>query len=121
CAGGHVAAGTSLAMGIGLQNVPEGLAVAVSLVAGGYSPLAAFGIGLFSGLVEPVGGLIGVGVVAVAQPLLPWGLGFAAGAMLFVTSQEVIPEIHQGRRSSLNTFGLMVGFVVMMMLDVVLG
>ena len=118
---GDVANGVSLALGIGIQNLPEGLVVAMALAAAGYSRGRAFLIGALSGMVEPVGGLVGAGVVTLAAPLLPWGLAFAAGAMLFVISQEVIPEIHRERRESINTFGLLIGFVLMMFLDNVLG
>jgi ZIP family zinc transporter len=104
-----------------LQNIPEGLVVAVSLLAEGYSSLYAVGISLLTGLVEPVGGLLGAGVVAIAQPLLPWGMAFAAGAMLFVISDEIIPESHRQGREQEGTIGVMIGFVVMMLLDIGLG
>ena len=77
-------------------------------------------IALATGLVEPIGGLIGVTAVTVSQPLLPWGLGFAAGAMIFVVSNEIVPETHRKGHEELATFGLMIGLVVMMFLDVVL-
>ena len=118
---GDIGNGITLAVAIGLQNMPEGLAVALALLAGGYSTGRAFLVALLSGMVEPVGGVLGAGIVSLVAPLLPWGLAFAAGAMLFVISQEVIPEIHRRKTESINTFGLLVGFVVMMMLDVILG
>ncbi|MBM3529085.1 MAG: ZIP family metal transporter [Alphaproteobacteria bacterium] len=117
---GDLANGTALAIGIGLQNIPEGLAVAVALLSLGYSRLAAFSVGAATGLVEPVGGLLGVAAVTVFQPLLPWGLGFAAGAMLFVVSNEIVPETHRRGHEGPATFGLMIGLVLMMFLDVVL-
>jgi ZIP family zinc transporter len=117
---GDFSNGLSLAIGIGLQNVPEGLAVAFAAVTAGYSIPRAFWIGTASGLAEPLGGALGAGIVPLAVPLMPFGLAFAAGAMLFVISQEVIPEIQRERSSNVNTFGLLMGFVIMMMLDVVL-
>lgn len=118
--GGDVANGTALAIGIGLQNIPEGLAVAAALLSLGYSRLASFAVGGATGLVEPVGGLLGVSAVTIFQPLLPWGLGFAAGAMIFVVSNEIVPETHRRNHEELATFGLMGGLVLMMFLDVTL-
>lgn len=115
-----VTSGVTLAIGIGLQNIPEGMVVAFALLAGGYRARWAFLTGVASGLVEPVGGAIGAGIVSIAAPALPWGLAFAAGAMLFVINQEVVPEMHREKTESRNTFGLLLGFVVMMMLDIVL-
>lgn len=120
-AGGNVGNGLALAAGIGLQNIPEGLAVAVSLLAIGYSRTQAFGLALLTGLVEPFGGLFGSSMVWLAQPLMPWTLGFAAGAMLFIISDEIIPETHRGDYKTLATFSLIAGFVVMMFLDATLG
>lgn len=119
--GGDIANGTSLAIGIGLQNMPEGLAVALPLLGLGYSRAKAIGIALMTGLVEPVGGLLGVAAVSVFHPVLPLGMAFAAGAMLFVISDEIIPETHAKGRSRLATFGIIIGFIVMMTLDNVLG
>jgi ZIP family zinc transporter len=111
----------ALAIGIGMQNLPEGLAVALALWGEDYSRGQAFTVALLTGLVEPVGGLIGVGAVTLIEPLLPWTLAFAAGAMLFVISSEIIPETHRLGFKIEGTFGLMVGFVVMMVLDTTLG
>ncbi len=119
--GGDIENGTSLAIGIGLQNAPEGLAVAVALLGQGYSRMRSFWVALLTGLVEPVGGIIGVGAVTLSEPLLPWGLAFAAGAMIFVISHEIIPETHRRGYENHGTIGLIVGLVVMMFLDVVLG
>ena len=119
--GGDIVNGTTLAIGIGLQNMPEGLAVAVALLGQNYSRMRAFGVATLTGLVEPVGGLIGIGAVTLAQPLLPWGLAFAAGAMIFVISHEIIPETHRRGYENHGTIGLIIGLVVMMFLDVVLG
>jgi ZIP family zinc transporter len=119
--GGDITNGTSLAIGIGLQNMPEGLAVALPLLGLGYSRLKAIGIATLTGLVEPVGGLLGVAAVSVFHPVLPLGMAFAAGAMLFVISDEIIPETHAKGRSRLATFGIVTGFVIMMTLDNLLG
>lgn len=118
---GDVANGLSLAIGIALQNLPEGLAVALALLSQNYSRGTAFAVALVTGLVEPVGGLFGAGVVAVARELLPWGMAFAGGAMVFVISSEIIPETHRRGFQNAPTFGLMVGLVVMLFLDVTLG
>lgn len=118
---GNTANGTSLAIGIGIQNIPEGLAVALPLLGIGYSRFQAIGYATLTGLVEPVGGLLGVAAVSVFYPILPFGMAFAAGAMLFVISDEIIPETHAKGRSRLATFGIITGFVIMMALDNLLG
>jgi ZIP family zinc transporter len=118
-AGGDMANGTALAIGIGLQNVPEGFAVAISLLSIGYSRSSAFWVALLTGLVEPVGGALGAAVVTLAEPAMPIVLGMAAGAMLFVISDEIIPETHRRGYETLATFSLLGGFVVMMFLDTV--
>lgn len=115
--GGDMAAGLVIAMAIGLQNMPEGLAVALPLVREGYSRRKSLLYGTLTGLVEPLGGLLGVALVSIFQPVLPWGLAFAAGAMLFVVSDEMIPESHRKGFEREATFGLIAGFVVMMLLD----
>jgi ZIP family zinc transporter len=114
---GDMSNGIVLAIAIALQNIPEGLAVAMPLVALGYRPWRAVGVATLTGLVEPVGGLLGVSMVTVFSPILPIAMGFAAGAMLFVISEEIIPETHAGGRSRFATFALMGGFIVMMILD----
>ncbi|HHX73957.1 MAG TPA: ZIP family metal transporter [Firmicutes bacterium] len=120
--GGMIGNGLTLAFGIGLQNMPEGLAIALPLLREGYPRWKAFLISVVSGLVEPVGGLLGIGVVQIARPLLPYTLAFAAGAMLFVIAHEIIPESQTDNgHSKLATYTLLVGFVVMMFLDTVLG
>jgi ZIP family zinc transporter len=113
--------GFVLATAIGLQNIPEGLAVALPLVALGYNKWKAVGIATLTGLVEPVGGLLGITMVTVFEPILPIAMGFAAGAMLFVISEEIIPETHSKGRSRLATFSLMGGFIIMMILDNLIG
>lgn len=120
-AGGDVANGRSLATGIGIQNLPEGLAVAVALLAAGYGRLRAFAVAFLSGLAEPLGGLFGSAAVSLAAPAMPFTLGFAGGAMLYVISHEIIPETHRGRFRGLATFALLVGFCIMMTLDATLG
>lgn len=110
--------GLPLALGIGLQNLPEGLAVAVALLGEGYAKWRAWGIAALTGLVEPVGGLIGAGVITLSEPLLPWGLAFAAGAMLYVISHEIIPETHRNGHQNKATLGLSIGLVIMLFLDV---
>lgn len=117
----NITDGIPLAIGIGLQNMPEGLVVALALVAENYSRNYALGVSLLTGLVEPIGGLVGVGVVSVAQYFLPWAMAFAAGAMLFVISDEIIPESHRKGFEQEGTIGVMLGFVVMMFLDIALG
>ena len=118
---GDIRAGTSLAVGIGLQNMPEGLAVAMPLIGLGYARWRAVGIATLTGLVEPIGGFLGVAAVTYFHPILPFGLAFAAGAMLFVISDEIIPETHSKGKSRLATFGVMIGFVLMMAMDNLLG
>jgi ZIP family zinc transporter len=119
--GDNMANGTATALGIGLQNIPEGLAVAVSLVSVGYSRTYAWLAALATGLVEPVGGFLGIAAVSYSSVLLPWGLGFAAGAMIWVVSSEIIPETHVNGRQNSATTALMVGLVLMLFLDWTLG
>lgn len=116
-----VARANALAIGIALQDVPEGLVVAVALLSAGYKRWLSVFIGAASGLVEPLGAVLGAAVAAHSQLMLPWGLGFAAGAMLFVISHEIIPESHRKGHESFATTGLMIGFVLMMVLDTALG
>lgn len=111
----------ALAIGIGLQNFPEGMAVAVPLRREGMSRIKSFWYGQLSGVVEPIAGVFGAFAVLAAQPLLPYALSFAAGAMIFVVVEEVIPESQNGKHADLATMGAMVGFAVMMLLDVALG
>lgn len=118
---GNVSNGLNLAIAIGLQNMPEGLAVALPFLREGFTIGRAFLISLLTGLIEPIGGLIGVGLVHIARPVLPLCLSFAAGAMLFVISHEIIPETHKEQSSKLTTHSLIIGFVIMMFLDNVLG
>lgn len=119
-AGGDVVRGGALATGIAIQDIPEGFVVAMALAVVGYSRRTAITIGMASGLVEPVGAVLGAAIVSSSASLLPWGLGVAAGAMLFVVSHEIIPESHRKGHEVFATSGLMIGFVLMMMLDTAL-
>ena len=119
--GGDIHGGMVLAIAIGLQNMPEGLAVALPLLREGYSRKKAVGYATLTGLVEPVGGLLGITFVTIASALLAVGMGFAAGAMLFVISDEIIPETHRKGHERSATFGVMIGFLIMMILDNIFG
>ena len=115
------AAAMALAIGIGIQNFPEGAAVALPLRQEGMSRTKAFLCGSLSGFVEPVFGILTVLVAGTIQPLMPWLLSFAAGAMVYVVVEELIPEAHLGEHSNIGTLGVTAGFLVMMVLDVALG
>jgi ZIP family zinc transporter len=118
---GDIGNGLTLATAIGLQNIPEGLAVALPLIGLGYDKWKAVGIATLTGLVEPIGGLLGVTMVTMFSSMLPLAMGFAAGAMLFVISEEIIPETHAKGRSRSATFALMGGFILLMLLEKLLG
>ncbi|QPM67585.1 ZIP family metal transporter [Atribacter laminatus] len=117
----NISNGLTVATAIGLQNIPEGMAVAISLIGVGYNRTAAFGYALLTGLVEPIGGLLGITLVTFMHWFLPLGMALAGGAMLFVISDEVIPETHHRAHSRLSTYALMIGFIVMMTLDNLFG
>ena len=119
--GSAAGSGDAVATGISLQNIPEGLIVAIALVTAGYSRWLAFGVAAASGLMEPIAAIAGSMMVSVSAVILPWGLAGAAGAMLFVVSHEIIPESHRRGHETLATGGLIVGFVLMMLMDAVLG
>lgn len=114
-------AAIALAIGIGLQNFPEGLAVSAPLRREGLSRRQSFFWGQLSGVVEPIGGMLGAAAVLLMRPILPYALAFAAGAMIYVVIEELIPESQQGPHSDYSTVGTMVGFALMMLLDVALG
>ena len=116
-----LAHGNALATGIAVQDLPEGLVVALALIAVGYSRGWSLMVGMLSGLIEPVGAVAGASLVSALPALLPCGLGFAAGAMLYVVSHEIIPESHRQGHENFATGGLMAGFVLMMVLDTALG
>jgi ZIP family zinc transporter len=118
---GMLAGAVALALGIGLQNFPEGAAVSIPLRREGFSRLKAFNYGQLSGIVEPIAGVIGAYLVLAIKPLLPYALSFAAGAMIFVVIEELIPESQTGNETDLSTIGAMLGFATMMFLDVALG
>jgi ZIP family zinc transporter len=118
---GALAGAIALAIGIGLQNFPEGAAVSIPLRRENLSRLKAFNYGQMSGIVEPIAGVLGAYLVTYIQPLLPYALSFAAGAMIFVVVEELIPEAQHGDETDLSTAGAMTGFATMMLLDVALG
>ena len=119
--GGNLANGFAVALGISLQDIPEGMAVAMALMAQSYPRRYAALVALLTGLVEPLGAFIGILAVTLMTLLMPWGLAFAGGAMLYVISHEIIPETHRRGYQNEGTLGLMIGLVVMLWLDVTLG
>jgi ZIP family zinc transporter len=119
--GGDFGAATALAIGIGLQNVPEGLAIALPLRRGGMSRGRAFFWGQLSAVVEPVAGVMGAALVLLSSAVLPYGMAFAAGAMLYVVVEELIPETVRSGTTDVATLGFISGFAVMMTLDNALG
>jgi len=114
-------AAIALAIGIGIQNFPEGIAISIPLRREGMSRLKSFWYGQLSAIVEPIAGIIGAAAVITVQSILPYALGFAAGAMIFVVVEELVPESHRNGNTHLATAGAMIGFVVMMILDVAFG
>lgn len=121
-AGGNTLMGAiGLALGIGLQNIPEGSALSMPIRADGSSRWKAFNLGQLSAIVEPISAVIGALAVVSMQAILPYALAFAAGAMIFVVVEELIPESQTNGNSDIATMGLMVGFTIMMILDVALG
>ncbi len=115
------AAAFALAIGIGLQNFPEGAAISLPLKREGTGTMKAFLCGCLSGIVEPVFGVVTVLLASVLVPFMPWLLSFAAGAMIYVVVEELIPEAHLGEHSHFGTIGVLAGFLIMMILDVALG
>ena len=111
----------ALAIGIGLQNFPEGLAVSLPLRREGLSQRKSFFMGQASGMVEPIAGVLGAAAVLLIRPLLPYALAFAAGAMIYVVVEELIPESQRNDETHMSTWGAMIGFSIMMLLDVALG
>jgi ZIP family zinc transporter len=116
-----LAGAIALAIGIGIQNFPEGVAVAAPLHAEGMSKVKSFLYGQSSALVEPVAGALGAAAVLLMRPILPYALAFAAGAMIFVVIEELIPESQLEKNTDVATLSAMLGFVIMMILDVALG
>ena len=120
-AGISAAGALALSLGIAIQNVPEGAIISMPLRAAGNSRLKAFWIGALSGIVEPMGGALVILLAAMVTPLMPSLLALAAGAMLYVVVEELVPEASQGEHSNFATVGFAIGFALMMVLDVVLG
>lgn len=116
-----LAGAIALALGIGIQNFPEGAAVSVPLRREGLSRFKSFWYGQMSGIVEPIAGVLGAAAVLIMRPILPYALSFAAGAMIYVVVEELIPESQLSRDTDISTIGAMLGFAVMMTLDVALG
>lgn len=116
-----LAGALALALGIGLQNFPEGAAVSIPLRREGFSRVKSFWYGQLSGIVEPIAGVIGAILVIAMRPMLPYALAFAAGAMIYVVVEEVIPESQGSGNSDISTLGVIGGFALMMFLDVALG
>jgi ZIP family zinc transporter len=116
-----LAGAVALALGIGLQNFPEGAAVSIPLRREGFSRKKSFLYGQASGIVEPIAGVLGAAAVIYMRPILPYALSFAAGAMIYVVVEELIPEAQLNRKTDAATIGCMLGFAVMMLLDVALG
>ncbi|NVJ63759.1 MAG: ZIP family metal transporter [Flavobacteriaceae bacterium] len=119
--GASIGGAVALALGIGLQNFPEGFAVAMPLRRMGLSRTKSFLYGQASALVEPIAAVLGAWLVLTFEPILPYALSFAAGAMIFVVVEEVVPETQQDKYTDIATLGLILGFIVMMSLDVALG
>ena len=115
------ASALALSLGIAIQNVPEGAIISLPMRAEGNSRMRSFMIGALSGVVEPLGGLLVILLAGIMTPILPYMLSFAAGAMIYVVIEELIPESAEGEHSNLGTIGFAIGFALMMVLDVVLG
>ena len=110
-----------MSLGIAIQNIPEGAIISMPMRAEGNSRLRSFMLGSLSGIVEPIGGLIVILLASLMTPVLPYMLAFAAGAMMYVVVEELIPETSEGQHSNLGTIGFALGFVLMMVLDTALG
>lgn len=119
--GDNIARGLSVMTGISLQDIPEGLAVAVALMSRGYGRWKSFGAAALTGAVEPFGALVGSSAVSLSTGILPLGLTFSAGAMLYIISHEIVPETHRSGHQNRATTGLIFGLILMMFLDVTLG
>ena len=117
----NMAGALALSLGIAIQNVPEGAIISMPLRAEGNSRWRAFGIGALSGIVEPVGGALVLLLASAVLGIMPFMLAFAAGAMLYVVVEELVPDYSQGKHSNIGTVGFALGFALMMVLDVVLG
>ena len=120
-AGISLAAAMAMSTGIAIQNIPEGAIISMPMRAAGNSRRRSFVIGSLSGIVEPIGGIAIILLASLMMPMMPWLLAFAAGAMIYVVIEELIPEASEGEHSNWSTIGFAMGFVLMMVLDVVLG
>lgn len=116
-----IASALAVSIGIAIQNIPEGAIVSLPMKSEGHSSLRAFVIGSLSGIVEPIGGFLIIILASILTPILPYLLSFAAGAMLYVVIEELIPESSKGKHTNISTLGFAFGFVLMMILDVVMG
>ena len=116
-----LASGVGLSIGMGLQNFPEGAALALPIKEQTGSRFKGFMYGMLSGAVEPIFAIVGIVLATTVTSIMPWALAFAAGAMIYVTVEELIPEAHLGEHSHYGTWGVMIGFIIMMVLDVALG
>jgi ZIP family zinc transporter len=116
-----MAGAIALAIGIAIQNFPEGAIISMPLKSEGVSKPKAFLYGMLSGIVEPIGAILTIALTNLVVPILPYFLSFAAGAMIYVVVEELIPESHSGEHSNIGTIGVAIGFVIMMILDVALG
>ena len=116
-----IAGALTLAVGIAIQNFPEGAIISMPLKSEGESKLKSFGLGALSGIVEPISAIITILLTNIVVPVLPYLLAFAAGAMMYVVVEELIPESQSGEHSNIGTIGVAIGFIIMMILDVALG
>ena len=129
CFAGFLAGNTGIALleamilsiGIAVQNIPEGAIISMPLKMNGFSKKKAFIYGVLSGIVEPISAVITIMLTNIVIPILPYLLAFAAGAMIYVVAEELIPEMHEGKKSELGVIGLSIGFIIMMVLDIALG
>jgi ZIP family zinc transporter len=119
--GVSLASAVAVSLGIAIQNIPEGAIISMPMRAAGNSRWRSFAIGSLSGVVEPIGGLAVVLLSTLLMSVLPYMLAFAAGAMFYVVIEELIPEASEGKHTNLSTIGFAIGFVLMMVLDVVMG
>ena len=116
-----LAGALALSIGMAIQNLPEGAIISMPLKSEGMSKIKAFLYGTLSGIVEPLGAIITILLTSIVTPILPYLLAFAAGAMIYVVVDELIPETETGEHSNIGTIGVAIGFVIMMILDIALG
>ena len=116
-----LAGAIALSIGIAIQNFPEGAIISMPLKSEGVSKLKAFSYGTLSGIVEPIAAMVTILITSMIVPILPYILSFAAGAMIYVVVEELIPESQEGEHSNIGTIGVAIGFIIMMILDIALG